>query len=288
MTQGDAYERLSEIAWVHRPPISEPTDESWLGRYRIVERIGKGAASVVYHAVDPEGQPVAVKLLRKRRLTPRYFREVELLERMAEREGVVALLDAGRCSRGPFLVLALAEGGSLRTRIGRDGVLPWEVAVKIVYQVAETLGSLHQDGIIHRDLKPENILLQADGRPLLTDFGLAKDLGDVDGELTAAGFALGTIGYMAPELLDGDRDKLGPWTDVFAMGAVLYELIAGRAPFSGKNLNDAARSIREDSVPPLPKTPSALDDTIRRCLAKEPEKRYPSGQELAKALRTLA
>jgi len=283
----DAYERLSQIAWVHAPPAEEPGDEDRIGRYRIVERIGAGSAGVVFHAVDPEGHAVAVKLLRRRRPATRYLREVELLERTAEHAGVLALLDAGRCARGPYLVLELAEGGSLRSRLTREGALPWREAAGLVRQVAGSLARLHAEGIIHRDLKPENILLQGDGRPLLSDFGLAKDLGDADGELTAAGFALGTIGYMAPELLDGDRDHLGPWTDVFALGAVLFELIGGRPPFSGKTLNEAARSIREDSVPDLDGAPVGVNAVIRRCLAKDPAGRFPDGGHLVASLADL-
>jgi eukaryotic-like serine/threonine-protein kinase len=283
-----AYQRLGQLAWVHAPPAEEQADETRIGRYRIVARIGTGAAGEVFHALDPAGHAVAVKVLRRRvRRGDRYRREVEVLERISEREGVVALLEAGSCSRGPYIVLELAEGGSLRSRLQRQGRLSWQDAASLVHQVAGSLGVLHRDGIIHRDLKPENILLQGDGRPLLSDFGLAKDLGDEDGELTAAGFALGTIGYMAPELLDAQRELLGPWTDVFALGAVLFELIAGRPPFQGKTLNEAARSIREDAVPDLPGAPRALSEIVRRCLVKEPQGRYKDGAELAAALAAL-
>lgn len=287
MIPREAYDRLAQIAWVHAPPAGEAQDEDQIGRYRVVDKIGSGAAGVVFRAVDPEGQEVAIKVLRRRR-GGRHLREIELLERTAQHPGVVALLDAGRCAKGPYLVLELAEGGSLRRKV-RHATLPWREAAELVERVAGTLEGLHREGIIHRDLKPENILLQGDGRPLLSDFGLAKDLGDADGELTAAGFALGTVGYMAPELLDGRRDQLGPWTDVFALGAVLFELIAGRPPFSGQTLNEAARSIREDSVTALPDVPASLNVTIRRCLAKEHTARYPDAGALAAALRaTLA
>lgn len=286
MIPPEAYERLKQIAWVHAPPQEEESaDQDRIGRYKLEQRLGAGSAGVVYRAVDPEGHAVAIKLLRRRRARgARYLREVELLERTSERPGVVALLDAGRCSRGPYLVLEMAEGGSLRTALLGQGRFPWRRAAALVEEVARTLGGLHAEGIIHRDLKPENILLQGDGRPLLSDFGLAKDLGDVDGELTSAGIALGTIGYMAPELLDGNRDQLGPWTDVFALGAVLFELIDGKPPFAGENLRDAARAIREDSVPELAETPPELRAVIRRCLAKEAAERYPTGRELAESL----
>jgi serine/threonine protein kinase len=284
----DAYERLARIAWVHAPPEAEADEsenEDHIGRYRLLERLGAGSAGVVFRAVDPEGQVVAVKLLRRRRSRGEYhLREVELLERTAEHQGVVALLDAGRCARGPYLVLEMAEGGSLRSELSRRGKFPWRAAGLVVLEVATSLAGLHAAGIIHRDLKPENILLRDDGRPLLSDFGLAKDLGDADGELTSAGIALGTIGYMSPELLDGDRDQLGPWTDVFALGALLHELIAGRPPFSGKNLRAAARSIREDAVKPLPGAPPQLSEVVRRCLAKDPQSRYREAGELASAL----
>lgn len=284
----DAYHRLSQIAWLHAPPAEEVGEEDQIGRYKLLERLGAGSAGVVYRAVDPEGHAVAIKILRRRRSRgDRYIREVELLERTSERSGVVALLDAGRCAKGPYLVLEMAEGGSLRSELSRRGRLPWQQATHIVGHVASSLGGLHAEGIIHRDLKPENILLQGDGRPLLSDFGLAKDLGDADGELTSAGIAMGTIGYMAPELLDGNRDELGPWTDVFSLGAVLFELIAGKPPFSGKNLREAARSVREDAVPPLRETPEGLNHVIRRCLAKEPGARFPDGRVLAYALSSV-
>jgi len=286
MIPREVYARLAQIAWVHAPPEAEAEDKDQIGRYRVLDRIGTGAAGVVFRAADPDGQEVAIKVLRRRR-GQRHLREIELLERTAQHPGVVALLDAGRCARGPYLVLELAEGGSLRGKVGRSQSLAWREAAELVLRVARTLEGLHAEGIIHRDLKPENILLQGDGRPLLSDFGLAKDLGDADGELTEAGFALGTVGYMAPELLDGRRDQLGPWTDVFSLGTVLFELIAGRQPFSGKTLNEAARSIREDSVPTLSGIPVALDAVIHCCLAKDHARRYQDAGELVAALRPI-
>jgi len=287
MIPPEAYARLAKIAWVHAPPTEDASEsEDVIGRYRICERLGAGSAGVVFRAVDPDGQEVAVKLLRRRRSRgSRYMRELELLERTAERPGVVALLDAGRSARGPFLVLELAVGGSLRTLLSREKRLGWRDASELLLTVAESLAALHEEGIIHRDLKPENILLQDGGQPLISDFGLAKDLGDADGELTSAGIAMGTIGYMSPELLDGNRDQLGPWTDVFALGSLLYELIAGKPPFSGKNLREAARSVREDEVADLPDTPPRLSALVRRCLAKDPTQRYEQAGDLASALR---
>ena len=285
MIPPEAYARLASIAWVHAPPPEgESEDEDTIGRYRVIERLGAGSAGVVFRAVDPEGHEVAIKVLRRRRSRgARYLREVELLERTAERPGVVALLDAGRCERGPFIVLEMAEGGSLRSLLSERGRLPWREACALLLEVSTSLAALHAEGIIHRDLKPENILLQGD-RPLISDFGLAKDLGDADGELTSAGIAMGTIGYMSPELLDGNRDQLGPWTDVFALGALLYELIAGKPPFSGKNLREAAQSVREGAVAALPETPPLVTQLVRRCLAKEPTQRYEHAGELAEAL----
>jgi serine/threonine protein kinase len=152
-------------------------------------------------------------------------------------------------------------------------------------QVATTLRALHAAGIVHRDLKPENILLRGDGMPLISDFGLAKDLQEEDGELTTAGSPLGTIGYMAPELLSGDRENLGPWTDVFALGAVLHEIISGELPFSGRSLLEAARSINGDAVKPLAQAPASVNAIVKRALAKSPDERFASGGDLARALR---
>ena len=122
MIPREAYDRLAQIAWVHAPPAGEAEEEGQIGRYRIVDKIGSGAAGVVFRAVDPEGQAVAIKILRRRR-GQRHLREIELLERTAQHPGVVALLDAGRCAKGPYLVLELAEGGSLRKQVSRNHTL---------------------------------------------------------------------------------------------------------------------------------------------------------------------
>jgi serine/threonine-protein kinase len=118
----------------------------------------------------------------------------------------------------------------------------------------------------------------------VSDFGLAKDLGDPDGELTIAGFALGTVGYMAPELLDGDREHLGPWTDVFALGAVLHELMAAELPFAGNTIIEASRAIREDAVRPIPNASAPVRELVKRALAKLPGERFPDAGELAAAI----
>jgi serine/threonine-protein kinase len=277
------YEHLASLVRAHLE--EEPQDPGRVGCYRLEERIGRGSAGEVFRALDPAGHEVALKLLHRRWRGPRYARELELLERSSLREGVVSLLDAGSSPRGPFLVFELAEGGSLRSRLREKGKFPWPEAALLIERVATTLEALHREGIVHRDLKPENILLRADGRPLISDFGLAKDLQDEDGELTTAGSPLGTIGYMAPELLDANREKLGPWTDVFALGAVLHELMTGELPFSGKNILEASKSIRNDTVKPVPNVPPALNAAVKRALAKVPDERFASGGELARALR---
>ncbi|HZU96328.1 MAG TPA: serine/threonine-protein kinase [Planctomycetota bacterium] len=277
------YEHLASLVRAHLE--EEPQDPGRVGCYRLEERIGRGSAGEVFRALDPAGHEVALKLLHRRWRGPRYARELELLERSSLREGVVSLLDAGSSPRGPYLVFELAEGGSLRSRFREKGKFAWPEAALLIEHVATTLEALHREGIVHRDLKPENILLRADGRPLISDFGLAKDLQDEDGELTTAGSPLGTIGYMAPELLDANREKLGPWTDVFALGAVLHELMTGELPFSGKNILEAAKSIRNDTVKPVPNVPPALNAAVKRALAKVPDERFASGGELARALR---
>ncbi len=283
MIPDSAYEHLASLVRAHLDEDAR-ADQGRVGCYRLKERIGRGSAGEVFRALDPADHEVALKLLHRRWRGPRYARELEILERASLFSGVVSLLDAGSSARGPFLVFELAEGGSLRAHL-RAGKLPQRDALRLIAQVADTLDALHSEGIVHRDLKPENILLRADGRPLVSDFGLAKDLDKEDGELTSSGSPLGTIGYMAPELLDGDRERLGPWTDVFALGAVLHELMTGELPFSGRTILEAARSIKEDELKPIPGVPPAINAAIERALAKEPGERFASGGELARALR---
>jgi serine/threonine-protein kinase len=283
MTRDAAYRRLAEVARAHLTPAPSGADGETIGPYRLLDRIGRGSAGEVYRAVDSSGHHVALKLLHRRWKGARYARELELLERASAEDGVVALLDAGRSPRGPYLVLELAEGGSLRQSMRARGPRSWVEAFRLIAQVAATLRALHAEGIVHRDLKPENILLRADERPLLSDFGLAKDLSDADGELTQAGFALGTIGYMAPELLAGKRDRLGPWTDIYSLGAVLYELVAGALPFAGRTLTEALAAA-QGPIRPLAGVPADAMAVVRRCLARDGRERYPEGGALAEAL----
>jgi serine/threonine-protein kinase len=281
-----AYERLAQVVLAHAATVP-PTGTGAVGCYRLLDRIGRGSAGEVFRAVDPDGHEVALKLLHPRWKGERYARELELLERASAFQGVVPLLDAGVSPRGPYLVLELATGGSLRSHLkARTRLAPAE-ALELMGQVATTLAALHEEGIVHRDLKPENILLASDGRPLVSDFGLAKDLTLADGELTMAGVALGTIGYMAPELLAGDREKLGTWTDVFALGAVLHELVTGQLPFAGRTLVEAARSLRDDSLRALPGQSPGLRDLLARALAKGPKDRFRDAGELASAIRAV-
>ncbi len=286
MISDSAYKHLASLVRAHLD-AEEKQDPERVGCYRLKEKIGRGSAGEVFRALDPADHEVALKLLHRRWRGPRYARELEILERASLVPGVVSLLDAGSSSRGPFIVFELAEGGSLRSYLRERKKLPWSEAARLIAQVAETLDVLHREGIIHRDLKPENILLSGDRRPLISDFGLAKDLQEADGELTQAGSPLGTIGYMAPELLVGDREKLGPWTDVFALGAVLHELMTGELPFSGRTLVEATRAIRQDSVKTIGSVPGPVNAVVKRALAKEPRDRFASGGELARALEAV-
>jgi eukaryotic-like serine/threonine-protein kinase len=278
------YEHLASLVRAHLDDEAE-NDPGRIGCYRVKERVGRGSAGEVFRALDPTYHEVALKLLHRRWRGPRYARELEILERASMVDGVVSLLDAGSSARGPFLVFEIAEGGSLRALLRDKKKLPWTEAVRLVEQVAQTLETLHKEGIVHRDLKPENILLSADREPLISDFGLAKDLQEEDGELTSTGQPLGTIGYMAPELMEGDRGRLGPWTDVFALGAVLHELMSGELPFSGRTLLEAAKSIKSDSVKAIANVPAAVNAVVKKALMKSAEERYRSGGQLAKALR---
>jgi serine/threonine-protein kinase len=265
------------------------------GRYRLDHEIARGGMAAVWAAHDTRlDRRVAVKLLH-----PQFADEPEFLERFRREAraaaslnhpNVVSVYDVGEDTEAgtPFLVMELVEGETLKDRIRRAAPLPDDEIRQVGAALGATLDFGHRRGIVHRDVKPQNVLLGDDGRPRLTDFGIAQAL--ESSQLTRTGAVMGSVHYLAPELVRG-RPATAQ-SDVYALGAVLYEMATGRVPFSGET--DLAIALAHvEELPPAPRTFNArlapdLERTILHALAKAPEARQSTAAELAAALRTGA
>ena len=265
-----------------------------VGRYEVLEEVGRGGAAVVFRARDPStGRIVALKLLKRvgKDALVRWDRERRLLDSFTERDGIVPLLDAS--ADPPFVVLPFLEGGTLRDRLVK-GALPVDETVTLVERLARSLGRAHEKGIVHRDVKPENILFDERGVALLADFGIAKHFNDTTPgasqsvDLSRTGEMRGTAGYMAPEQILGKRE-VGPQVDVWALGAVLYECLAGVPAFAGDSLLEVVDRTSRGRTEPLSRhrrdVPAWLAHVVRRALEPRREVRYADGHALAAALR---
>jgi serine/threonine-protein kinase len=261
--------------------------------YRLERELARGGMSVVYLALDTKhGRPVALKLLHAqlgRSVAARRFRrEIALVARL-QHPHILALLDSGETESGQlWFTMPYVEGETLRDRLRREPRLPVDVAARIAHEAALALGHAHGQGVIHRDVKPENILLTRDEQALVADFGVARAMRpEESGALTVSGAAIGTPRYMSPEQAMGDR-PVDARTDVYALGAVLYEMLAGAAPYTGWSARQMMAASLSGQPPSVrrerPDVPSALDATIRKALAFAPPDRYQTGAELAQAL----
>jgi serine/threonine protein kinase len=261
-----------------------------IGPYEVQGVLGEGGIGVVYRCRSARGE-VAVKVLhdRDRQRLERFERERRLLGSFTEKDGFVPLLDAGTGAEGPYLVMPLQTGGTLRQRLER-GPLGVVETVRLGRALAAALGRAHGRGIVHRDVKPENVLFTDAGEPLLADLGLAKHFShDAPGasrsvSLSQPGALRGTVGYMAPEQFE-DAKSVGPPADVFALGAVLYECLAGRPAFAGDGLVEVFRDMERPTRPALRDAPRWLAAAVDRALAFAPDERFANGAELEAALR---
>jgi formylglycine-generating enzyme required for sulfatase activity len=259
-----------------------------LAQYEIEGPVGSGASGTVFRAHDEQGRVVAIKVLHRldRRAFERFEREKRLLQSLHEQGGFVGLLGSGSSSSGPYLVMPFLPGGTLRTRL-QEGKLPVEESLEIVTQLARTLGRAHAQGIVHRDMKPENVLFSVEGEPLVADLGLAKHF-DAEAEKTASlsktGELRGTAGYAPIEQME-DAKKAGPTADVFALGAILYECLAGKPAFTGETLLALLAKVDAGDYEPLGREiPGWLARVVDRCLENATADRFQDGKELADAL----
>jgi serine/threonine-protein kinase len=259
-------------------------------RYTILHELGHGGMATVYLADDlRHGRQVAVKVLRAELGTvlgpDRFIREIRVAAAL-NHPHILPLHDSGEAGGRLFYVMPHVRGGSLRQRLAADGPLSVDEAVRLVRQVASALEHAHTHGLVHRDIKPENILLH-EGEAMVTDFGIALAASNDQERLTQTGLMVGTPEYMSPEQAAGER-TLDARSDVYSLGCVLYELLAGVPPHVGTT----ARSViaRRFSEPPprvrrvCPAVPPAVDEAIARALAVDPEERLPSMEAFADAL----
>jgi len=267
-------------------------DPDAIGPYPVRETLGQGGMGVVYRARDERlGRDVAIKLLEDQGSElrrARFAREARALARLRH-PNVVTVHAAGDHEGRPFLVMDYVPGRSLHDRVVAEGPLHPVEAAALVRAIARAVHEAHRLGLVHRDVKPANVLVDADGAPLLTDFGLCQDAAGGE-SLTAPKTTLGTPGYMAPEQVR-DAKEAGPPADVFGLGATLYALVAGRPPFAGDELAAILSATLDGRWPPLadvrPGTDPALDRVLAGCLALEPERRYPDAAALADDLDRL-
>ena len=267
-----------------------------LAGYQLTGELARGGMGVVYRGRDPHtGQDVAIKVVLGGRGASeaqmrRFQRESQALSRI-QHPNVLAVHAAGIEQGAPYLVTDLIPGGSLQTRLDRAGPLAPEEAVRIVSLLAKGLAAVHAEGLLHRDLKPDNVLLDAEGAPRLADFGLVSELDPSQSRLTKTGTLLGTPHYMSPEQARGERKELGPASDIYGLGAVLYAALTGSPPARGSTLVEVLEHVvHEAPTPPSRATigiPRALELLCLRCLAKDPLQRPSSMQELAEALETV-
>ena len=266
------------------PPQAAARVGSRLGEYELIEVLGHGAMGVVYRAIDRLKRTVAVKVVEIAGLAPADLSRVRFeAEAMAglNHPNVVPLYAYGETETELYFAMPLMSDSLAKwlKNLGPDRLLDPKTAAEIVRDVALGVHHAHQSGLIHRDLKPANILLDRDGAPHVADFGLARRADAA----TTIGCA-GTPAYMAPEQARGDK-RLTTAIDVHALGAVLYELLTGRAPFGGGDVPSVLRRVIEEPAPMVgvfrPDVPRDLQTICARCLKKDPNERYPSAQALA-------
>jgi serine/threonine protein kinase/tetratricopeptide (TPR) repeat protein len=264
-----------------------------LGPYEIIEKVGAGAMATVYRAYHPSmDRYVAVKvidasLVSNEEAVARFQREARLIARL-EHLHILPVYDFDGAHVPPYIVMRYLEGGTIRDVLAQ-GPLPLDELVYLIQQIGSALHYAHRQGIVHRDVKPANVLIDTEGNAFVSDFGIARIV--VDGEQrrefqTMTGSSLGTPGYMAPEQIRA-RGVVDERADVYALGAMLYEMVTGALPFRATNLMEVLHQHLNAPVPDAralrPELPPALNDVIQRAMAKAPGERYPSSAEFAAA-----
>jgi serine/threonine-protein kinase len=257
-----------------------------LGDYSLELELGRGAVGVVHRGRSPDGRVVAIKTFDQALAGDETFRARLAHEARVAREIVdthlVRILEAGEDDGHPYLVLEYLSGGSLAERLA-GGPLGLEEMLRVVAEVAAGLDALHRSGIVHRDVKPSNVMFREDGSAALTDFGLAK--GAAYTVLTRPGQVLGTLDYLAPELVRGGEAT--PASDVYALGCVAFQCLSGRPPFGDRSLFGVGTAHLEDDPPDPPASPEVAW-ALLRALQKNPVERPATATTYAHLLRAAA
>jgi len=278
----------SGIAACNFPPGAQ------VGRYRIVRILGRGAMGTVYLAIDTQlDRQVALK-------TPQFDQDSDLLQRFHREARAAAALrhpnicpiyDFGQIDGTQFISMAYIEGQTLAALMETEPLQPVKRSLGIARKIALALQEAHEEGIVHRDLKPSNVMLDKHGEPIVMDFGLARQTTGPDNvRLTQSGILVGTPAFMSPEQIEGDLDKIGPATDQYSLGVLLYELFTQQLPFRGSSMAIIAQALVKEPPPPI-QFRSDLDPRINaaclKMMAKAPEDRFASLSEVAKELEAI-
>jgi non-specific serine/threonine protein kinase len=260
-----------------------------LSRYQIVEKIGQGGMSVVYKAHDTRlGRFVALKFLREGvQDNPNAFAQLQEEARIVSslnHPGICTIYDIEDSRLGPIIVMEFMEGQTLRQKMSEERLTLHET---LLYgaQIADALGNVHANGIVHRDVSSANLFITRDGRVKLMDFGIATSA-STSGTQPPPGILTGTVCYMSPE--QAQLRKVDIRSDIFSLGVVLYEMMAGEPPFRGNSIRDTLRQIISAKPRALreihPMIPMAVEKVVNKCLRKRPADRYQTGEELRRAL----
>src|SRR5215467_2118216 len=264
-----------------------------LGAYELIQRVGAGGMAEVYRArqLTAFNREVAIKVIRAHftedpSFRERFLREAQAITKLSH-PNILPLIEFGEEDGVLYLVMPLAREGTLRDLLKRrNGPLPLEEAMPLFTQLCDAVQYAHEQGIIHRDIKPQNVLLQSRTHVLLGDFGIARDLAQT--HITTTGAGIGTVEYMAPEQALGQIDTR---SDIYSLGVVLYQMLTGQVPYTGSTPFQVLMRHTSEPLPdPLqinPNLPADVVSVLQRALAKDPNQRFQSAQELGRALQRV-
>jgi serine/threonine-protein kinase len=274
--------------------ILEGVERPTLGRYELVEELGRGAMGIVYKGLDPKiNRTVAIKTIHfddveeamLSQVKDRFFREAQAAGGL-NHPNILTIYDSGEEMDVAWIAMEYLSGKDLETYCKKGNLLAWPRVLEIVAKVADALDYAHKQGIVHRDIKPANIMLLESGEVKVTDFGIARI---VSSSQTKTGVVMGSPSYMSPEQIAGK--KVDGRSDLFSLGVVLYELLTAERPFQGDSIATIMFQITSSPPPPVtnfvPKLPPIFQKLVEKALAKDSAQRFQTGEELAKMLRAL-